>query len=635
MMIGTMRTFLSAILFAAAVALTGCGGSINSSNPPPPAVQVTIQDKPGSLNFGSSAIPLGVTVSNDSSNRGVTWTIGIQGGGACTVDVCGTLVATPAPSFAAAYTAPIGAPPQGSVTVQVIATSVSDSSKSDSFSLNYAPLSTPNLLKGSYSFLLRGYSAVGVPIALAASIVADGQGNITGGDLDLNQGGTEIKATAPLAGTYLLDTSFRSTAHGTVKITNFTVPGGSPIALTFFLSSDGQTGGVIEHDNNGFICAGRIFLQDTAALAAGIPSGPFVFGLDSDAPIGVRTVEDGQFVLSAGSVSSGLADLSKAGNASPIYAATPISSGTATAPDSAGRGTLSLTISGNSTEYAFYIANSQQILLIETDSGSAFGTVQAGVARTQSSLTAGAVNAVSVLQLTGLGTPSGTQAVGTSVIIGQMTISGGNSFSAVLDSNDLGTVLTTQKLSGQVSTFNPATGRGVISVAGGSNSAFLDSAVFYLASPGSGFIIDAEATAGGVTNRAFSGTLTAQQSTPITNAAFSNDLVIWSGGSSANYIPSIDAAAVVDNTVQSLAGLGDLSALPAQSGIETSRSFSTGYQVTDTTIGYGYALLPARFFGNFTLNEPAPCSFYVIGPNQAVFMGTLSGTPSGVTFFQP
>jgi hypothetical protein len=633
--ISYMRTFPLPILFAAAVAFTGCGTNINSTPPPAKAIQVTIQDKPTSLNFGSSAIPLGVTVSNDSSNEGVTWTIGIQGGGNCTVDICGTLVATPAPSFAAAYTAPIGAPPQGSVTVQITATSVADTSKSDSFTLNYAPVLTPSLLKGNYSFLLRGFSSAGVPIALAGSIIADGQGNITGGDLDLNQGGIDTKASAPLAGTYLLDTSFHSTAHGTVNLTNFTVPGGSAMSLTFFLSSSGQTGGIIEHDANNFICAGRIFLQDTAALNAGIPSGPFVFGLDSDAPIGVRTVENGQFVLSAGSVSSGLADLSKAGNASPIYAATAISSGTATAPDSAGRGTLSLTIAGNSTGYAFYIANSHQVLLIETDSGSAFGTVQAGVAQQQLSLTAGAVNAVSVLQLTGLGTPSGAQAVGTSVIIGQMTISGGSSFSAVLDSNNLGTVLATQALSGQISSFNPATGRGVISVAGGFDSAFLDSAVFYLSSPGNGFLIDADKTAGGVANRAFSGTLTAQQSPPITNAAFSNDVVIWSGGSSANYIPSIDAAAIVDNTVQSLTGLGDLSALPAQSGNETSRSFSTGYQITDTQIGYGYALLPARFFGNFTLNEPAPCSFYVIGPDQAVFIGTLSGTPSGVTFFQP
>jgi hypothetical protein len=634
MKIGNMGPFLSIILFACAIVCTGCS-SIHSASMPPTAIQVTIQDKPTSLNFGTPAIPLGVTVANDPLNRGVTWTIGIQGGGTCTVDVCGTLVATSSPSFAAAYTAPIGAPPQGSATIQIIATSVADTTKSDSFSLTYAPVSNPSLLKGSYSFLLRGYSSAGVPIALAGSVVADGQGNITGGDLDLNQGGTEIKATAPLAGTYLLDTSFHSTAHGTVKITNFTVPGGSPITLTFFLSSGGQTGGVTEHDNNGFICAGRIFLQDTAALSAGIPSGPFVFGLDSDAPIGVRTVENGQFVLSSGSVSSGLADLSKAGNAFPIYSATPISSGTATAPDSAGRGTLRFTISGNSTQYAYYVANSQQLLLIETDSGSAFGTVQAGVAQQQATLTQGSVNAVSVLQLTGLGTPSGTQAVGTSVIIGQMTIASSNSFSAVLDSNDLGTVLTTQRLSGQLSSFNPATGRGVISVAGGFNSAFLDSAVFYLSSPGHGFVIDADPTSGSVTNRAFSGTFTAQQSPPITNAAFSNDLVIWSGGSSADYIPSIDATAVVDNTVQSLAGLGDLSALPAQSGIETSRSFTTGYQLTDTTIGYGYALLPARFFGDFTLNEPAPCSFYVIGPNQAVFVGTLSGTSSGIIFFQP
>jgi hypothetical protein len=629
---GHKRRFLAAIVLPTLIAISGCSNNSTVQTTPPAVIQVTIQDKPSSLTYGAPAIPLAVTVANDSSGQGVTWSIALQGGGSCTPDICGVLAPSPSPSFAAAYTAPIGAPPQGTVTVQITATSVADTSKSDSFTLTYGPVSTPNLLKGSYSFLLRGYSATGTPLALAGSIVADGQGNITSGDLDLNQGGTEIQASSPLAGTYLMDTSFHDTSHGTVNITNFTVPGGSQISLAFFLSTDGTNGGIIEHDSNGFICAGRIFLQGTGAST---PSGAFAFGLNSDAPIGTRTVENGQFVLNNGAVISGLADMSQAGNAAPIYSAAAITAGSATAPDASGRGTFSLTISGNSTQYAYYIANAQELLLIETDSGSAFGTVQAGTAQQQAGLTSSSINATSVLQMTGLGTPSGVQAVGTSVIIGQITISGGNSISAVFDSNDLGTVLTTQHISGQVSSFDPATGRGVVSITGGFASSFLDSLVFYLYGPGEGFLIDSDVTAGGVANKAFSGTFIAQQSPPIDNTAFSGNVVIWSGASSADYIPSIDAGALVDNTAQSITGLGDLSALAAQSANETSRSFTTVYQVTDETLGYGYALLPPRFFGNFNLLEPAPCSFYVIGPNQAVIMGTLNGTPSGVTFLQP
>ncbi|HEY2120591.1 MAG TPA: hypothetical protein VGH37_15480 [Candidatus Acidoferrum sp.] len=608
--------------------------SSGSAPPPTNAIQVIIQDKPASLPFGSPAVVLAATVLNDSAQKGVTWTAAIQGGTNCSKDLCGILTPSPAPSFAAAYTAPVAAPPQGTIMVVITATSVSDPTKSDSFALSYGVISMPSLFHGGYSFLLRGFSTAGVPLSLAGVVTADGQGNITGGELDLNLGGAVTKAPAPLTGTYTIDTSFYGSTHGLLTITNFSPIANNQISLRFFLSADGKTGGIIEHDYTGFLASGNIYLQDPSALSAGTPTGPYTFGLDSDAPVGSRTVEIGQFVLGNGTVTSGLVDLSTAGNAAPIYSASAITAGNATAPDSSGRGTLSLTVNGNTVQYVYYISISRNFLLMETDSGAALGTIQAGAALQQQPLSTNSINAVSVLQMTGLGTPGGTQTLGSSVKIGQMQISGGNAFSLIFDSNDLGTILTTQQVSGQASSFDPATGRGVISVPGGFNSAFLDSVVFYLYDSGDGFIIDSETTSGGVANKAFSGTFTSQIGTPIGNSVFSGNIVVLSGASSADSIPSTVAALNVSNTQEALAGLGDLSSLPSQ-GNYTSKSFSGVYLVTDSTLGHGNATLPVEFFGNFTLNQPAPTTFYVIGPNQAVFIGTLSGTPSGVVFFHP
>src|SRR5271165_5209603 len=168
-----MFRFLLSASLAIAVLCSGCR-SVTSTVTPPTTVQVTILDKPASLPFGSPALALAVSVLNDGSNRGVTWTIGIQGGGTCTKDLCGVLAAAPAPSFAAAYTAPLAAPPTGTVTVVITATSVADSSKSDTLTLSYSVVSKPSLFKGGFAFLLRGYTTAGTPLGLAGTVAVDG-----------------------------------------------------------------------------------------------------------------------------------------------------------------------------------------------------------------------------------------------------------------------------------------------------------------------------------------------------------------------------------------------------------------------------------------------------------------------------
>ena len=607
---------------------TGSGSGSGGSSTP---ISVAITNKFSSLNPGSAAVVVNATVSNDPANRGVTWTLTVSGS-SCNTSTCGSLMPSAAPSFSASYLAPPALPPSGNLSATITATSVADSTKSDTFTFSFSSASQPGLFNGSYTLLVRGYDATGKPMAMAGTIVADGKGNLTGGELDLNIAGQVTAVASPLAGTYVIDSSFNKTIRGTLNITSFSDPAGNHISLQFALSSDQTRGNVIELDNIGSLNAGTMGKQDPSVLATASAAGTFAFGLDSDAPIGGRTVEAGQLIIAGGGGVSGLVDQSKAGAASPIYSAAPITAGNTTTADSLGRGTLSFTVNGNAVQYAYYLASSTALNLIEIDNGSTFGTVQAGIAHRQAPLTAGSVAATSILQMTGVDTVPGTQTLGPAVTIGQATISSGNAFSLTFDANDVGTVVVGRPAAGSVASFDPSTGRGTLSIPGGFASGFVDVAVFYLYDTGSAFLIDADTAGASASNRAYSGTLSLQSNGPF-DSSLNGNLIAISGASATPGIPNVLAVANFANN--GITAIADVTSLPSETGELLNRPFTGDFAVTNSGTGHGNASLPSGFFGNFALNQPSPATFYVIGPNQLVLIGTLVGSESGVATFSP
>jgi hypothetical protein len=606
------------------------------------STSVSITNKFTQQLVGSSGVVVSATVSNDNSNSGVAWTL-TAGGSACS-PACGILTASAAPSFSAAYMAPATLPTGASAMPTITATSVSNTMQSDSFS--FSIVAATAALQGNYTFLLRGYDGAGIPMALAGSLNADGNGNITAGEMDINDGGGITVVPAPTTGNYTIDPSFNNVPRGTITITSFTFPNSTDHpSFKITLSADGKRGKIVELDGTGFLNAGTITTQDSTALTTSIPAAAYAFGFDSDSPVGGRIVEDGQFILASGGVTGGLVDESKAANAAPIYSGASVSPDVATAPDASGRGTFTLTVNGNSTKYAYYIVNANQLNVIEIDQGLQLGTVQAGVARTQASLSAGSVNTspASVLQMTGMdaipGTPNG---IGPDVIIGVMTISAANAFSMTFDANDLGITFAGHPTTGTVTSFDPTTGRGVLSNPGGFNAGFVNSAVFYLYATGSGFIIDADPStpngtppAQAVTNNAFSGTFVTQTGVPFNSQSVSGNLLALAGASAIPDIPNIAAAVNANSQAGTLSAEGDATSLNSQEGNLPGISFNGTYTITDTNLGHGSGTLPAGFFGYFQTNAQIPVSFYMIAPNQFVLIGAENGANSGVVFFDP
>ena len=480
-------------------------------------------------------------------------------------------------------------------------------------------------------------------MAMAGCIVADGKGNITSGEVDFNNGGGITHVPSPATGNYAVDISFNGMTRGTIEISSFKFPNSNiDLQYRFTLSNDGSHGRIIELDGSGYLNSGTIQLQSVSGAPAA-PSGNFAFGLDSDAPLAGRTVAAGELVFGAAGITGGVIDQSRAGDPAPTYSAAAVSSNSFAAPDSNGRGTFSLTVSGITSDYAYYVVDSDHVQLIQIDSGLQSGTLQAGTAIHQKALAAGSVNGTSVIQLTGMDEPSGTDTPGPDVVIGVMTISDGNTFNMTFNSNDLGAIVTSHPAAGTITSFDPTTGRAVLSDPGGFESGFVDSAVIYLYDNGSGFVIDTDIStpdgtppAQAITNNAFSGTLTPQTGGPFNIAsALSGNLIAGFGGSASSDVPNWDLGFALNTANGTYTAAGELTSLPSQDGEAINAQFAGTYSIFNTVLGHGGLRVPAALFGDFTSGNTITASFYLIAPNRFVLIGVQSGLHSGIAFFDP
>jgi hypothetical protein len=588
---------------------------------PASPISVAISGSFSTVTSAGPPIPL-MAQTNDA--QGVNWAL-VSNGTACS-PVCGTLEISASPHLVAIYTPPpilaSGVNPAASVS----AVSISDPTKSAGFS--FTILSAPS---SNYVFLLRGFDSNSFPMAMAGVLVADVDGNITGGELDLAQGGKSVRAES-LQGNFTTDTNFAGIIRGTITISNFTLPGTSihPV-FKFVLRSNELEASVIEFDGSGNLAAGSIDLQNGISTTG--PTGVYAFGLDSDSPIGQRTVAAGAFDISTTGAIIGVADQSQAG--APLADQAEPLSGTVTVPDLLGRGTLSFTVAGITTNYAYYAVNAGQLKFFQTGGGFSFGTLLSGTANahTLDFDSSNGVFQTSVIQLTGMETRQNSATISPDVAIGVLTVHKDNSVSLICDTNNAGGVATSQKLSGTLQSYDPNTGRGVLSIPGGFQAGFLDTAAFYLYDNGAGFLIDIDPSSSAtITNRASSGTLARQVPGPFASNSISGNLIAVSGASSVPSIPNVAAAANADPDSSTFVAIAYAT---SQSGPLPNVSFQATYGLSDPASGRGTAVFPAGLYGDFTPQATAPASFYLISPNRFVTIGTQTGLPSGISLFAP
>lgn len=337
--------------------ISGCGGGGGGSSPPP-AVSIALSTlPPASLGTGGTA-SVAATVQNDSAARGVNWS--------CTpATACGAFSPTSTASGSATtYTAPAAVPTGGSVTI--IATSVTDSSKSATAVVLIAGTASNATLKGQYAFLIMaptGNAATRGTSTFAGSVNLDGNGNILAGVEDIvstsyrDQADPILATSADAFSSY----SVESSGHGTMA---FHTQHGETLSFSFVLTS-GSHAVVIE--TGGDSGSGTLDLQSGNFSTSQI-SGGYSFtvdGVDTFVPPAAKVAFGGVFTSDGqGNITGGTIDTNIGGTVS----SETFTGSILTAPDTNGRGRFTLIpVPGTNRSFTFYMLSPKVLRMFEDD----------------------------------------------------------------------------------------------------------------------------------------------------------------------------------------------------------------------------------------------------------------------------
>jgi hypothetical protein len=295
---------------------------------PPPAIAVAFVTQPPSSMVINTTTSLAASVTNDSKNGGVNWSV------TCGSAQCGSFAPTrTASGSSTTYTAP-GAVPSGS-TVTVTATSVTDNTKSTSATITISAAPPPLLGDGAYVFQFSGQDNNGPYDVVGAFAVKNG--TIIGGEQDF---------TDPILGSadqLVASGCSISTAGNNIQVVLATannqigVNGVETLRGTIVNSSR-----VLVSEFDSFAAAtGSIDLQTNTAA----PSGGYAFAINgTDATQNANQLVIGGVLNFSGttlSTANSVFDFNDA--ADPLLPAQSFASGSVTAPDAYGRVIISLT----------------------------------------------------------------------------------------------------------------------------------------------------------------------------------------------------------------------------------------------------------------------------------------------------
>ena len=453
-----------------------CGGSSSSSTTtPPPAIGFTNADLSGQYAFemsgsdlngrliarvgsfsanGTGTITAAVEDVNDAGSfstvqfTGGTYSIGSDGRGTLTL-AGGTLGGGLGLNIALKSKT-------GGVAVQTDGNAAS----SGSFDLQTANSFSLTAITGQYAFDLSGQDANGAPLAIVGEFAANGTGALTGGTIDVNDGGgTGISGPTPIPSNstaFVLDATFGSAnGRGVASINGQTVA---------FYVVDGTRLRFLEEDANA-ITVGDAFVQTgTIPTQVANLNGNFAFISTGAAVLGnfgaIARVGSGAF--NGGAISNIFLDDNNAGN----HTSRGPDSGTYTIDlAGSGRGTFTFTDSSAGTfSYIFYLFSSTQAVLMETSNG----LIGAGSMSAQpSSVSASALAGNYVFNWSGITIPSSGNIGFEEDFIGQYVESSSGSLTGTADFTEPGSTSNRQVFTGVplTGTFNPSgTGRNAYQV---------------------------------------------------------------------------------------------------------------------------------------------------------------------------
>ncbi len=378
----------------------------------------------------------------------------------------------------------------GSYTFAVQASDANSIVTSQTITMTVLPQDTC-LLLGRFTYLFSGYRGGG-PATDAGSITVDASGNITG-EHDYKDGHRTTTDETLTSGTCIN----RQTNSGQITLN---APSGS-LLYNFSVTPPDSTGSInsarLQLVGSGSDSgSGQMARQDATAITAAPPTGNFAYGLITLAnqePYTVHSGSVGRFTTDiTGTISAGLTD----SNASPALSAATLT-GSLSAPDANGRGTVTFTAGGTNSTLVYYMVNAARMYLedmnptVATPRSTGFLTPQVGDVADGAFDNGALANSPSVISLWG--------AVGSAEPISVMTLgrlyngdATASTVSAVLDTSDQDTDTANVNYTGQPYTV-ASSGRGTLSITGPGSltgAAVNRNFVFYLDGVADGYVIE-------------------------------------------------------------------------------------------------------------------------------------------------
>jgi hypothetical protein len=611
------------------------------------SIQIT-QGVPSNLLAVNGTAPLVATVANDPANAGVDWTVTCGSPG-----TCGSFSPAHTASGAATmFTAP-GVVPVGN-TVTITATSTAAPTQiameTDTIALT---LPSNSLLSGRFVIMVSGKNSSNGPYAFGGTISGDGNGNITGGSLDL------VDASGNAAPSFVINVISPSTAPSTYNIGpdgrgqihltintialngSFGVNGTGKINLSVVFVT-AQHALLSETDSFGG-GTGTLDLQNANDLAAAIQNGTVLNATYSLKLLGVEvsSLHPGYFVAGAVTihstpasyaVSAYVADQSAGGAVTSVPAATVPQNGQATFYANDGELTLTSVNLGLPTHFNLDLWFIDANHFAVTDWNDALysnglNVIISGYMTAQPSPPA--ISGTFAFTEAGATTAAQPQAVGGIFTCGS---------TGALDVTPLaGTLTTSQAITAACAA--PAAGRGLITLSGAGSTGISQFAAYPTVDQGI-YLLELDGGSAGTSGSSGAG-LARQQTVaaPISASALSGKYASSFSASTALGDENF-AAQIVSDGISALSGVGDINsfnataALPAgtpSSSAALSGSFTAG---TDGRFPLALMITPAT-------GQPAPeistlhSACYIVDAKTCLLLGLDATAPgTGILQFQ-
>ncbi len=204
-------------------------------------------------------------------------------------------------------------------------------------------------LNGNYAFLLAGASTLGA-VVNAGRFTADGNGNLSSGVFDENDTGVVLQNQS-FTGTY----SLAANGRGTAIVTSGA--GSSSFAL-YMVSQDRAF--FVETDATA-VTVGAAFSQKGSPFSNSSVSGSFGFFLSGAVGTSLTDIV-GKFTANG---SGGLTGTEDAHIGSTLTTAASITGTYSIGPN--GRGTATITVSGTTSNFVFYVVDSSTVVFVGVD----------------------------------------------------------------------------------------------------------------------------------------------------------------------------------------------------------------------------------------------------------------------------